>query len=171
MTSILTRQTNQRLQRNARLFACHQCLKLRPSRHFSDKQMKRTRTKGRAGSGRRFCLDCGMNRNIYHPGNMVQLNGLSRYLCARCLRFRGNSFCLRCLRCGECLGVQDFLSDEQRRLGDKKSETNGGKNGLHCPQCSSSMVASLIRVDPEAHDMEIRRFGEHGARALALERA
>jgi hypothetical protein len=128
------------------LFACHRCYKLLPRCNFADKQMKRTRTKGHADSGRRFCLKCGIDRAIYHPGNSVRLNGLTRYLCESCMLFRGGLFCSRCYWCGDCLGVDHDTSDgnvkggndeqhQQRQDADCKSNDD-----LMCYNMGSSKI-------------------------------
>jgi hypothetical protein len=90
-------------------FACSQCLKLRFQGAFADKQVKAKRGKGHAESDRRFCVDCGVKKRIYQPGQKVIVNGKTRYVCGLCRSLFSLGF--SCWRCG-CVACQRCLQRE-----------------------------------------------------------
>ncbi|KAF3170320.1 hypothetical protein EYR41_011724 [Orbilia oligospora] len=77
-------------------FACSLCLKIKSSDNFSDKMMKGNRGKFANGSDidshRRFCIPCGVQRNLYPPGVKLWYGGGKRcfgFVCKVCHRFEG----------------------------------------------------------------------------------
>lgn len=75
------------------LYACADCLRLRPRAKFADNMVKRKKAK-LVGSNRwdRWCVDCGINprpgTNRYAAGNLIVILGEPFVICIRCRKFR-----------------------------------------------------------------------------------
>ncbi|KAL5364282.1 hypothetical protein BJX96DRAFT_157081 [Aspergillus floccosus] len=130
-------------------FSCSRCLKLRLRAAFADKQVKAKRAKGHAESDRRFCLDCGIKKRIYQPGQMIDINGITHFVCGLCRQMCGSGlYCTFCGSCQRCLErrssvrnsylssvTEPELSDREcprclrpyRSLGETTQECNGAK--------------------------------------------
>lgn len=85
-------------------FSCSRCLKLRLRGAFGDRQLEGKRGKGLAESDRRFCLDCGVSKEIYQPGYAIKIREASHFLCGLCRRLCGSGFyCVPCAACKGCI--------------------------------------------------------------------
>lgn len=113
-------------------FACSQCLKLRFRGPFADKQIKAKRGKGHAESDRRFCIDCGVNKGIYQPGQAITRNGCSRFVCAFGRHLCDSGF--YCTYCGVC---QPCLKRKGTSFGNAQEMSHFENN---CPRCSRSFT-------------------------------
>lgn len=78
-------------------FGCNKCKRILPRDAFGNRQINKRR-KGRPGSLKRFCIDCGFRRRIYRRGQPVAGNGFSLYVCSMCSEVHGTG--LYCYFCG-----------------------------------------------------------------------
>lgn len=70
------------------LYACRDCLRLRPRAKFADNMVKKKRAKWGCNCSDRFCVDCGISprpgTQRYNPGNFVVVQGKTYVICLRC---------------------------------------------------------------------------------------
>lgn len=79
-----------------RIYACRDCLRLRPASKFADNMLAAIRIKGRFlyfTAARRFCVECGVNpRNgataRYSPGSHIVVQGVHYVICQTCKCFK-----------------------------------------------------------------------------------
>jgi hypothetical protein len=83
-------------------FACFSCLKVLPRGNFSNGQTKLKRGRNGSQQYRRFCKQCGIDKELYAPGSMVSQGDDVRVVCRQCKQLRGGSFCQRCAICDQC---------------------------------------------------------------------
>jgi hypothetical protein len=76
------------------LFACRECLRLRPNTKFADDmRRKKNRAKGRQHACMRFCIDCstkethGPGTGKYTRGAHIKVMGVNYVVCMRCAQF------------------------------------------------------------------------------------
>ena len=74
--------------RNADGFGCFRCHRVLSACKFADKQKRKAYGKGGSRSLLRFCVECGVKKHIYAPGNWVVRDGVAQIYCRRCLRIR-----------------------------------------------------------------------------------
>lgn len=81
-------------------FACRYCLTIRPAGYFSNAMMKGKRGKHGLGTleekSERFCIPCGVEREIYVPGTYIQFGGAGfkeGFVCRRCTCFNTARYC------------------------------------------------------------------------------
>jgi hypothetical protein len=90
---------------NRRGYACFRCNVVKPRDHFSVTQVLKKRDKGNVQSFCRFCIDCGLSKNIYSRGQQVQkADGLVHWKCFSCATLKG-PFCFACTKCSDYLGL------------------------------------------------------------------
>lgn len=74
------------------LYACQDCLRLRPRAKFADKMVKREKAKGGSNAMARWCVDCGLNSrpgtNRYTANNIITILGEPYVKCLECREFR-----------------------------------------------------------------------------------
>lgn len=113
-------------------FSCSRCLKLRLRGAFADKQVKAKRGKGHAESDRRFCVDCGVRKGIYQPGQMIDINGITHFVCGLCRQLCGSGlYCTLCGACQRCLERRSTIRNSH--LG---TITEPDLVDRKCPRCS-----------------------------------
>ncbi|KLJ11827.1 hypothetical protein EMPG_13029 [Blastomyces silverae] len=104
------------------LYACRDCLRLRPRAKFADKMVEKRKGKGGSYRGNRWCLDCGINprpgTNRYNPGNLIMIQGEPYAICLKCRTFRHGA--LIDGRCNVCqpfttVGLPDLFDKTKRR--------------------------------------------------------
>jgi hypothetical protein len=83
-------------------FACFSCLKVLPRANFSSAQTKQKRGRNGSQQYRRFCIRCGIDKNLYVRGSMVVQGGDICMVCRQCGQLRGGNFCQRCTICDQC---------------------------------------------------------------------
>lgn len=74
------------------LYACRDCLRLRPRAKFGDNMVKKKKAKWMDKRWNRWCVDCGINprpgTNRYNAGNLIVILGEPYVICPRCRQFR-----------------------------------------------------------------------------------
>lgn len=74
------------------LYACQDCLRLRPRAKFADNMVKRKKAKWGYNATERWCVDCGINprpgTNRYTAGNIITVLGEPYVICLECREFR-----------------------------------------------------------------------------------
>lgn len=74
------------------LYACLDCLRLRPRAKFADNMVKRKKAKLRYNAKQRWCVDCGLNprpgTNRYTVGNIITILEKPYVICLECREFR-----------------------------------------------------------------------------------
>jgi hypothetical protein len=74
------------------LYACRDCLRLRPRAKFADNMVKRQKAKWGDNSTERWCVECGLNprlgTNRYTAGNIITILGEPNVICLKCREFR-----------------------------------------------------------------------------------
>jgi hypothetical protein len=74
-----------------KLFACKDCLRLRPASKFADKMRKRKRNQGGEEKSLRFCIECGIKPKAgttrYTRGSYLEVMRVPHVICIRCGRF------------------------------------------------------------------------------------
>lgn len=74
------------------LYACRDCLRLRPRAKFADNMVKRKKAKLRDNATERWCVDCGLNprpgTNRYTAGNIITILEKPYVICLECRNFR-----------------------------------------------------------------------------------
>lgn len=50
----------------------------------------------------RFCIPCGVSKNLYGPGSWLVQGEEVRFVCRGCKELRGGEFCKRCAVCRHC---------------------------------------------------------------------
>ncbi|PGH19077.1 hypothetical protein AJ79_00111 [Helicocarpus griseus UAMH5409] len=74
------------------LYACRDCLKLRPRAKFGDNMVKKKKAKFGYDAVNRWCVDCGINprpgTNRYTAGNHIRILGETLVICMRCRKLR-----------------------------------------------------------------------------------
>lgn len=74
------------------LYACQDCLRLRPRAKFADNMVKRKKAKWGCKATERWCVDCGINpragTNRYTAGNIIIILGEPFVVCLECRKFR-----------------------------------------------------------------------------------
>jgi hypothetical protein len=90
------------------LYACFDCLRLRPRACFGDKMVKKKKSRVGKHRNKRFCLDCGVRDrpggSRYSEGSHIALMGVHHVICGRCTQFGvgaiyegiNRSLCQRC---------------------------------------------------------------------------
>lgn len=77
------------------LYACRDCLRLRPRAKFGDKMIKREKAKWGFDVRDRWCVDCGINprpgTNRYTTGNHIGIQGKHYVIYLRCRTFRAGA--------------------------------------------------------------------------------
>lgn len=94
--------------------------------------MKAKRAKGHAESDRRFCVDCGVRKGIYQPGQMIDINGTTHFICGLCRQMCGlGLYCTLCASCQRCL-------ERRREIRNSHSRpvTEPDLSDRKCPRCS-----------------------------------
>ncbi|KAJ5894621.1 hypothetical protein N7495_006312 [Penicillium taxi] len=74
------------------LYACRDCLRLRPRAKFADNMVKRKKSKWGEKVTERWCVDCGIKprpgTNRYTAGNIITILGVPFVICSKCRKFR-----------------------------------------------------------------------------------
>ena len=74
------------------LYACQDCLRLRPRAKFADNMLKRKKAKWGDNATERWCVDCGITprpgTNRYTAGNIITVLGEPYVICLECRKFR-----------------------------------------------------------------------------------
>lgn len=90
------------------LYACRDCLRMRPATKFADTMSMRKRKRFGKETFRRFCLECGLfsgsGNARYSRGDQIMIRGVCHAICIRCGEFgeagldegTKTSECLRC---------------------------------------------------------------------------
>lgn len=127
-------------------YFCSRCLKLRFRCVFADKQVKAKRAKGHAESNRRFCLECGVKRRIYSPGQMIDISGYTHYICGLCWQMCGSGlYCTFCGGCERCLEKRKTHLDFNLGIAISPGQ---------CPRCLRP-YANLGESEPERDDTKL----------------
>jgi hypothetical protein len=109
-------------------YGCFSCQTIKPHDQFAIKQITKKYKKRNARSGARFCLDCGVSKNIYTRGQQVQKSdGNNYWKCCSCNHLKRHEFCFVCTKCSDCLSLPN------------------GFGGNGCPSCGE-------RWNTEDHD-------------------
>ena len=77
-------------------YACYTCLRLLPTHNFCDDSKTGMKSTGGRFMQKRFCLDCGVEKNLYPKGAPVPIGGRYRSPCQHCGHFffgRENELC------------------------------------------------------------------------------
>ncbi|CAI7568657.1 unnamed protein product [Penicillium pancosmium] len=73
------------------LYACQDCIKLRPRAKFADNMVKKKKSKWGPKATERWCVDCGLNprpgTNRYAPNNIIVILGKPFVICLQCRKF------------------------------------------------------------------------------------
>lgn len=98
-------------------YACFKCWKIKPRDAFAKKQIVGKRGKDHVDADCRFCLDCGLSKNIYTRGDTVRkMDGKLYYKCCLCPTFKDGLYCEYCRLCQDCLHLPvDFKGVGCRR--------------------------------------------------------
>jgi hypothetical protein len=83
-------------------FACFTCAKVLPRSRFANAQTKLKRGRNGGQQERRFCVQCGLEKGLHVPGNMVVQGEVIRMVCRQCRRLKGGRFCECCAICTDC---------------------------------------------------------------------
>lgn len=74
------------------LYACQDCLTLRPRAKFADNMVKKKKAKWGCKATERWCVDCGIHprrgTNRYTAGNIIIILGEPSVICLECGKFR-----------------------------------------------------------------------------------
>ncbi|OCL05468.1 hypothetical protein AOQ84DRAFT_271563, partial [Glonium stellatum] len=74
-----------------RLYACKDCIRLRPSHKFADAMRKGPKGLNGRQPHKRFCIDCGLHpkprTTRYSPGARIEVEGKRYVLCNICKLF------------------------------------------------------------------------------------
>lgn len=94
-------------------FSCSQCLKMRPGSAFAIRQLQGKRGCGNWDNARRFCISCGIRKQIYQPGHVIPIDEISRFTICWCSKFPGvgtHSLLFgNCTHCGKTLPVIHYI--------------------------------------------------------------
>ena len=71
-------------RRHEQFLTCFFCFRVRHISHFPASQSTRRRTKGHVDARKRFCDDCGVEKEKWHPGVKLQFPMSPRVYCLRC---------------------------------------------------------------------------------------
>lgn len=75
-----------------KLYACRDCLRLRPASKFGDKMLVRKKRRGEPGANNRFCVECGINPSKgttrYTVGSQIIVQGVLYVICGSCRSFK-----------------------------------------------------------------------------------
>ncbi|OJD25928.1 hypothetical protein ACJ73_02704 [Blastomyces percursus] len=112
------------------LYACRDCLRLRPRANFADKMVKKSKSKWGYNDVDRWCVDCGINprpgTNRYTRGNHIVILGEPHGICLRCRQFkRGALIDGKCHVCRPSIvetGLQDVFDRAQRERARLRAE-------------------------------------------------
>ncbi|KAJ6118813.1 hypothetical protein N7471_013433 [Penicillium samsonianum] len=81
--------------RQNNLYACRDCLRLRPRAKFGDKMIKKEKSKWGRDARDRWCVDCGIDprpgTNRYTAGNHIEIFGEHNVICLRCRKFQAGA--------------------------------------------------------------------------------
>lgn len=104
-------------------FACFSCAKVLPRESFARSQtrLKRGRNTSPYLQMLRFCITCGVSKNLFAPGSQVVQGDVVRFVCRSCKQLRNGRFCERCTICSHC----------DRRGAIKKQCEEAGRYGGH----------------------------------------
>ncbi|PGG95186.1 hypothetical protein GX51_08308 [Blastomyces parvus] len=114
------------------LYACKDCLRLRPRAKFGDKMVVKKRRKGEYTAADRFCVDCGINprpgTTRYNRGDQIMIQKKPHGTCLRCRKFKPGA--LEDGQCHDCLPSRkpsgqilfDRGRQERARLRAEKAE-------------------------------------------------
>jgi hypothetical protein len=69
-------------------FICYECFQWKPISHFSKKQISKKRSKGHTEVHKRFCIECGIRRKRWQPGQFLRAEGGEIVLCRVCRMLR-----------------------------------------------------------------------------------
>lgn len=109
------------------LYACRDCLILRPKAKFGDKMTKKEKAKWGLDVINRWCVECGIKplpgTNRYTAGNHIQISGEHYVICLRCRHFgAGASADGKPLSvCQDCQHVTKTI-EERRAAGRARQE-------------------------------------------------
>lgn len=74
------------------VYACRECLRLRPASKFADKMLKKKRRRSGQKNCNRFCVECGLRsgpgNNRYTRGSHIIVRSVCYVICVRCGRFK-----------------------------------------------------------------------------------
>ena len=89
-----------------RLFACQDCIRLRPSREFADAMKKGPKGLNGKEPHKRFCIDCGLHpkprTTRYSPGSEMEVMGKRYVICKFCRMYTSEVGCVGSGLCGDC---------------------------------------------------------------------
>jgi hypothetical protein len=122
-------------------FACFTCAKVLPRVRFANAQTKHKRGRNGGDQKRRFCVQCGIEKGFYVPGNMVVQGDVTRIVCRQCKKLRGGTFCKSCAICAGCdrqlFTLKDCVNQAGRKIvGDTFA---GARRGLAPPVLSTKL--------------------------------
>jgi hypothetical protein len=84
-------------------FACFSCTKVLPRARFTTKHTKGIRGRNGGCQYQRFCIQCGMDKDLFVPGSIVRQGGVTRFKCRQCKLLKGGRFCELCKFCTDCV--------------------------------------------------------------------
>lgn len=98
--------------------ACFACLTVLPLASFATAQVEGKRGANGTHQRKRFCIECGVGKGLYAPGNYIFPVGVgeAQVICRKCKRLsrRGSPFCHVCSYCEDC--ESSYLSQHQRYI-------------------------------------------------------
>jgi hypothetical protein len=149
------------------LYACRDCLRLRPSAKFGDKMMKRRKRKHGEDAHKRFCVDCGIKpregTTRYCAGSQIAIQGEHYVICGRCGQFgRGavNEHGKRISECERC-----WLFSEAIRQRNDEHHARQEKARLRAEQeIKKAQAREVWGSEYEDSDYDILR-AQHGAKS------
>ncbi|KAI9667064.1 MAG: hypothetical protein M1831_001241 [Alyxoria varia] len=132
-------------------YACYTCMRVRPLRDFSEKQTTGVLGKGNSRERRRFCIPCGLKKDLYSTGAVVKRAGSDKTplrRCKVCRDLKDGKFCTRCHLCQDCIG----LSPDHKKT--------------HCPACGKQ---DSLRGEYRPAPPEAKGSGEKSGQGAAVE--
>jgi hypothetical protein len=88
------------------LYACMDCIRLRPSRKFADAMKKGPKGLNGKEPHKRFCIDCGLHTKPYttrySPGAEIKVDGKRYVLCKDCRKYTAEVGGVGSGLCGGC---------------------------------------------------------------------
>jgi hypothetical protein len=85
--SVLVKAESDDWRDNTR-FICYECFQWKPWTDFGKKQISKKRSKGHADVYKRFCIDCGIGRRKWQPGQILKSEDGDLVLCRLCRLLR-----------------------------------------------------------------------------------
>ncbi|KAJ5614582.1 hypothetical protein N7528_008236 [Penicillium herquei] len=150
------------------LYACQDCLRLRPRTKFADNMVKRKKAKGGHNAKERWCVDCGINprpgTNRYTAGNIITVLGEPYVICLRCRKFREGAsdtgkplfvcyFCWRSTRLIEEHAEAERARQERARLRAEQAKRRARRREMWDSASDSDEIPPSPTPSEEYMDM------------------